>query len=73
MVGPDGRVFDMLRVNSLPMANVAALLAFDEEEGVLQFEQLVVFPGGMSKFDVRFDPVTKLCVGRFAANLSSGF
>lgn len=52
----------LLRVNSLPAANQAALLTLDSPIAQPQFVQFVTFPGGMSKFSVRWDPVAQLYV-----------
>ncbi len=62
VVTPDGDLVNILRVNSEPAFGVAAMtrvsadgrkLTFDPEEGLL------AFPGGMSKFTIRFDGRTK--------------
>eukprot|EP00048_Salpingoeca_helianthica_P018573 m.242403 g.242403 ORF g.242403 m.242403 type:complete len:518 (-) comp25643_c0_seq1:24-1577(-) len=58
----DPGVFIMLRVNSLPTANKAALLYVASPTAPPVFRQFVEFPGGMSKFTIRFDPQTKLYV-----------
>jgi hypothetical protein len=54
---PDGSlgVSILLRVNSAPAANKAALLSLAEPNGVPVFVSWVDFPGGMSKFTVRRD------------------
>jgi hypothetical protein len=52
----------MLRVNSLPAANKAALLYAAGPTAPLQLVSFVEFPGGMTKFTVRRDPVTGVYV-----------
>jgi hypothetical protein len=57
----DTGVMLMLRVNSLPAANKAALLHVATPTAAPTFVAWVdPFPGGMSKFTVRRDPVTKV-------------
>jgi len=60
---PAGEVWNILRVNSAPIVNKAAVtrvspegttLTFDPEEGFIDF------PGGMSKFSIRYDEATGL-------------
>lgn len=61
----DTGIFVMLRVNSQPTANKAALLRLDSGApgAPLTFVSWVdPFPGGMSKFDVKRDPVSGLYV-----------
>jgi hypothetical protein len=50
----------MLRVNSLPAANKAALVSLAAPTATPQFMSFVDFPGGMTKFTVRRDAVTGL-------------
>ena len=52
----------MLRVNSLPAANKAALVTLSAPDAVPAFGGWVDFPGGMTKFSVRRDNVTGLYV-----------
>lgn len=57
VAAPDGELYNILRVNSMPVSNRAAMakvwdaaiLSFDPKSGFIQF------PGGMSKFTIRFD------------------
>lgn len=55
VVGPDGSILDVLRVNNLERA---AILRLDGDE--LKVQGFVDFPGGAKKFTIRFDPQTKL-------------
>ena len=53
VVTATGQVYNLLRVNSLPYANVACLLKLSGPGGNLSFSELIPFPGGMSKFDIK--------------------
>lgn len=55
VVGPEGSVVDILRVNNASRA--AALKLTDHN---LKLDRFVDFPGGATKFTIRFDPVSKL-------------
>jgi hypothetical protein len=55
-------VYIIMRVNSLPAANKAALLYLAGPTGQPSFRRFIEFPGGMSKFTIRYDPVSKLYV-----------
>lgn len=57
-----GGVHILLRVNSLPSANKAALLLVANASAAPTFVEWVDFPGGMSKFTVRYDARSKLYV-----------
>jgi len=52
----------LLRVNSLPVANKAALLSISNQSATPVFIDFIEFPGGMSKFSVRKDTVSGLYV-----------
>ena len=58
VVGAAGELYVVLRANSLPMANIAITLRVSADYRTLSFERWMPFPGGMSKFDVRRDPVS---------------
>lgn len=51
-------IYIMLRVNSLPAGNKAALLHLPSPTSTPTFLSWLEFPGGMSKFTVRQDPTT---------------
>lgn len=60
---PDGKLVNVLRVHSTPAVDQAALLAVHDEGRRLSFDPdhgFLQFPGGMSKFTIRRDPVTEL-------------
>ncbi|HVT91204.1 MAG TPA: sialidase family protein [Bryobacteraceae bacterium] len=50
VLGPDGSILDILRVDNIEKAALLALRG-----GSLHFEGLVDFPGGAKKFTIRFD------------------
>ncbi|MGI5817058.1 MAG: sialidase family protein [Armatimonadota bacterium] len=62
---PDGRLVNILRVNSTPAVDIAAMVevhdcgrrvSFDPDDGFIDL------PGGMSKFTIRRDPQTGLYI-----------
>lgn len=59
----DNGVLIILRVNSLPVANKAALVRVDGPTATPAFLGWIAeFPGGMSKFSIRRDPISGLYV-----------
>jgi hypothetical protein len=58
----DNGIMIMLRVNSLPIANKAALLKVQNETSIPIFIDFIEFPGGMTKFTIRRDPISQLYV-----------
>lgn len=64
VAGPDGQIWNILRVNNqasldekaayVKVAEDGARLSFDPENGLLPF------PGGSKKFTIQYDPVSKL-------------
>ncbi len=61
IAGPDGALWNMLRFHSSPLVDLAAMVAVSEDGKRLCFDPasgFVRFPGGMTKFTVRYDPVT---------------
>jgi len=55
---PSGEVWNILRVNSAPVANKAAITKVSEDGENLSFKPatgFIDFPGGMSKFTIRHD------------------
>lgn len=58
--GPSGVMYNVLRVNSVPTANKAALVRVTAFDKPPVFDRWLDFPGGMSKFSIRYDPATKL-------------
>lgn len=62
VAAPSGDVWNVLRINSVPKANKAAIARVSGDGRELSFEPgegFVDFPGGMSKFTVRHDPRTR--------------
>lgn len=65
VASPDGRLLNLLRVNSTPAANVAAMIEIEDEGRRISFDPqrgFIDFPGGMSKFSIRRDPCTGIYV-----------
>lgn len=58
----DNGIAVLLRVNSLPAANKAALLYLSGPAATPEFRAFIDFPGGMSKFTIRRDAVSGLYV-----------
>lgn len=61
VVGPDGEVWDVLRLNSYPALNKGALVRVLDEGRALGFDPATGFidlPGGASKFTIRRDSST---------------
>jgi hypothetical protein len=59
---PDGTIYDLLRVNSNPVVNKAAMVRVSEDGRSLAFDpasDFINFPGGMSKFTIRYDAATR--------------
>ncbi len=59
--GPDGTIWNMMRFNSTPLVDRVAFLRVGERGRRLTFDPgdgWASFPGGMTKFAVRHDPVT---------------
>ncbi|HOF61352.1 MAG TPA: sialidase family protein [Candidatus Latescibacteria bacterium] len=59
--GPDGRIWDILRVNSYPVLNKGAMVQVLDEGRRMVFDPATGFidlPGGASKFTIRRDPQT---------------
>ena len=63
VVTPDGRMVDLLRVDTQGLPEKAALVTISADGKTAAFDPatgLVDFPGGAKKFAVRFDPESKL-------------
>ena len=62
VAGLNGQVYNILRVNSAPVANKAAVTKVSNDGRKLSFDPktgFIDFPGGMSKFTIRFDNESK--------------
>ena len=57
VIGPDGKVWIIARFNSAPSVDYAAVLKL-ESDTKLVFDRIIRFPGGMTKFNIRYDEST---------------
>jgi len=60
---PSGEIWNILRFNSTPVVDKAAIVKVHDEGRRITFDPatgFISFPGGMTKFTIRRDPVTKL-------------
>ena len=57
VIGPDGGIYVMARFNSAPTIELAAVLKLVDDK-TLEFDRIIDFPGGMTKFNVRYDEVS---------------
>lgn len=60
---PNGEIWNLLRVNSTPAVDVAAVVKVHDEGRRVTFDPetgFIHFPGGMTKFEIRRDPQTGL-------------
>lgn len=58
---PDGRLLNILRVNSAPAFDLAAIVSVEDDGARISFDPesgFIRFPGGMTKFTIRRDPAT---------------
>jgi hypothetical protein len=53
------RVLNILRFNSAPLSNLAVILELNQTTNTLSFVSIITFPGGMTKFSIRYDPITE--------------
>ena len=63
VAAPDGSLWNILRVNSSPAVDKAAMVRIDGDGATLSFDPatgFIDFPGGMTKFTIRRDPKTGL-------------
>jgi hypothetical protein len=59
---PDGSIVNILRFNSIPLVDKAAVIRVDDDGKAISFDPatgFIDFPGGMSKFTIRRDAATK--------------
>ena len=57
----DGEIWNILRFNSLPLWDKAAIVKVHDDGKTITFDPetgFIDFPGGMTKFTIRFDPKT---------------
>ena len=60
---PNGEIWNILRVNSDPAVDKAAVVKVSDDGKNITFDPVtgfIDFPGGMTKFTIRRDPITKL-------------
>jgi len=57
VLGPDGQMYVMARFNSAPEIDYAAVCKL-KDDATLEFDRIIKFPGGMTKFVVRYDEST---------------
>ena len=60
---PDGELWNIIRVNSAPLVDKAAIIKISDEGRHISFDPatgFIDFPGGMTKFVIRRDPETRL-------------
>ena len=63
VAAPDGQLWNILRFNSRPLVDKAAMIRIHDDGQQLSFDPatgFIDFPGGMSKFTIRCDPKTSL-------------
>jgi hypothetical protein len=53
------RVLNILRFNSSPYNNLAVILELNQTTNTLSFLSFITFPGGSTKFSIRYDPITE--------------
>ncbi|CAF2666325.1 unnamed protein product [Rotaria sp. Silwood2] len=53
------RVLNVIRFNSIPLSNLAIILELNQTTNTLSFVSIITFPGGMTKFTIRYDPITQ--------------
>jgi hypothetical protein len=62
VIGPDGDLWNILRLNSTPLIDKAAMVRVHDEGKRLEFSPetgFVDFPGGITKFTIRYEPALK--------------
>ncbi|UJR20301.1 hypothetical protein I4U23_023432 [Adineta vaga] len=53
------RIFNIIRFNSIPLSNLAIILELNQITNTLSFISIIKFPGGMTKFSIRYDPISE--------------
>lgn len=62
VLAPNGKIWNILRVHSVPSSNIAAISKLSSDNKEFCFEPskgFIKFPGGMSKFTIRFSPTVR--------------
>jgi hypothetical protein len=60
---PGGEIWNILRFNSTPVVDKAAIVKVSSDGKRISFDpekDFIQFPGGMTKFSIRYDPVSHL-------------
>jgi len=60
VVAPNGEVWNILRVNSNPAVDKAAIERVNDDGNEVTFDRIIDMPGGRQKFTIRRDPQTNL-------------
>ena len=63
VAAPNGEIWNILRFNSTPVVDKAAIVKVSDDGKHISFDPatgFIQFPGGMTKFTIRFDSVTGL-------------
>ncbi|CAF5027945.1 unnamed protein product [Rotaria sp. Silwood1] len=53
------RILNIIRFNSIPLSNLAIILELNQTTNILSFVSIIKFPGGMTKFTIRYDPISQ--------------
>jgi hypothetical protein len=73
---PDGSIVNILRFNSIPLVDKAAVVRVEDDGKAISFDPatgFIDFPGGMSKFTIRRDAATKQYVTLINNNTDPDF
>jgi hypothetical protein len=60
VLAPNGELWNIIRFNSRPLVDKAALIKIHDEGKRIAFDRFIDFPGGATKFTIRYDAPTKL-------------
>lgn len=76
VVTPDNSLCNIMRFNSEPFVDIAAILTLSDDGTELHFDPdtgFIDFPGGMTKFTIRRDPATGLYLSLSNNNIDSNY
>ncbi|MEE4194741.1 MAG: sialidase family protein [Anaerolineae bacterium] len=76
VAGSDGQLWNILRFKSAPSCDVAAMVRVSKDGSQLQFdpqEGFIDFPGGETKFTIRYDPQTQVYLSLVNNNTAPGW
>lgn len=57
---PDGELWNIIRFNARPLVDKAAVIRIHDEGRQIVFDRFIDFPGGATKFTIRYDATTGL-------------